>query len=107
MITATIQSIIAQGAQIIVTVLFSNIIVPQVYTFGPNDTPDSISARIQGDLDGMNASAYQLSLITSALAAGTVFQTSPQTQASFQATLDTAIPVTTSLGVAIVSQATP
>lgn len=92
MITAIVQSIQNQGSSIIVNVQFSNTNdtnSPTVYTFGATDTSVSIQARIQADLDDMNARAYQLSTITSALATGTVFQTSSDSLSTLKATIDT------------------
>ncbi len=92
MITATIKDISQQGAGIVVSVLFSNTANtnnPTVYTFGSSDTPVSISARIQADLDDMNARDYQLSTITDSLATGATFQTDPATLSALQANIDT------------------
>ena len=61
MITALIQSILSQGNQILVAVLFSNASYPTTYNFNLNDTIDTITSKIQSDLDDMNAAETLLS----------------------------------------------
>lgn len=59
MITATIQNIITSGALILVYVIFSNSTNPVIYTFSLTDTMQTITAKIQKDLNDMNTSTVQ------------------------------------------------
>jgi len=62
MITAIIQSILAQGNSISVTAQFSNGIT-QTYTFTLNDTIATITARVQSDVDNMNSVVTQVATL--------------------------------------------
>ena len=60
MITAIIQSILAQGNLIVVSVQFSNNI-QLTYNFTLQDTQATILSKIQSDVDNMNAVVTQAS----------------------------------------------
>ena len=62
MITAIIQSILAQGNSIVVTVSFSTGII-QTYNFALTDTQANIQSRIQSDVDNMNAVVAQVAVL--------------------------------------------
>jgi len=73
MITAIIQSILAQGNLIVVSVQFSNNI-QQTYNFTLQDTQATILSKIQSDVDNMNAVVTQASNLQ--VLANTTLQTS-------------------------------
>lgn len=87
MFKALIQSITNQGIQIVVNVLFTNtndITVQNSinYYFGIFDTIDSISAKIQSDLDNMNAIGIQVNNLQSLI--GTNLQTNQENLTAIQ-----------------------
>ena len=86
MVTAIVQSIVRQGLSLVANVQFSDRGLIQ-YSFSPGDTPTSITARIQSDIDSMNALDYQLTNIQSLV--GTNFQTDPATLVTLKASVDT------------------
>ena len=85
MITAIIQSITSRDTNILVAVQFSNTDYPKTYTFGMNDTQDTINTTIQSDLDNKNGIDLQLSNLQPLI--GTTLQTDPNTITAMQTTL--------------------
>lgn len=85
---ATIQSIVPQGQNIIVTTIFSDSDNPSTtqypvnYSFSVNDTTVSIQARIQSDLDNLNGINFQISNLQTLV--GMVLQTSQDSLTTIQ-----------------------